>query len=121
MDKEKLIDMGKVLEKILTVSPEEIAATENSVDRMLEFSDKLIDVVTDFADNSMDDPGWATSMMMGLARATSVAVHGLEKVSGDPEANYMRDYLSHIFPLCDMVTQRSLNESEVIETDVDIN
>lgn len=121
MGKEKLIDMKKVLEKVLTASPEEIAATENSVDRMLEFSNKLIDVVTDFANNSVDDPGWATSMMMGLARATSVAVHGLEKVSGDPEANYMKDYLSHIFPLCDMVTQRSINETEVKETDVSIN
>lgn len=58
---------------------------------------------------------------VGLARATSIAVHGLEKVSGDSEANYMKDYLSHIFPLCDMVTQRSMNETEAKETDVNIN
>ena len=99
-------DIEEVLNRLLSTSPEDMEAAKEQADKMLEFSNKLVNEVIEFAEDSEDQQGWATSLLMGLARATSVAIRGLEKASDNSDSSLMKHYVTHVLPLCDLVTQR---------------
>ena len=113
--------MEEALNRLLSTSPEDMEAARKQADKMLEFSNKLIDEVAEFAKDSVDQQGWATSLLMGLARATSVAIRGLEKASDNSDSSLMKHYVTHVLPLCDLVTQRHETRVEEAMANMDAN
>ena len=93
------------LKRILSSSPEDMADAQAKADRMIEFSNKILDNIAEFAKESVDVDGWPISMLMGLARATSIAVSGLERTH-DSNEDIMKYYTNHILPLCHLITQK---------------
>ena len=114
-------DIEEVLNRLLSATPEDIEVARKQADKMLEFSNKLIDEVAEFAKDSVDQEGWATSLLMGLARATSVAIRGLEKASDNSDSSLMKHYVTHVLPLCDLVTQRHETRVEEAMANMDAN
>jgi hypothetical protein len=114
-------DIEKVLNRLLSATPEDIEVARKQADKMLEFSNKLIEDVAEFAKDSVDQQGWATSLLMGLARATSVAIRGLEKASDNSDSSLMKHYVTHVLPLCDLVTQRHETRVEEAMANMDAN
>lgn len=96
-------------------------AARKQTDKILEFSNKIIGEVAEFAKDSVDQEGWATSLLMGLARATSVVIRGLEKASDDSDSSLMKHYVTHVLPLCDLVTQKHETRVEEAMANIDVN
>ena len=117
----KNASIEEALNRLLSTSPEDMEAARKQADKMLEFSNKLIDEVAEFAKDSVDQEGWATSLLMGLARATSVVIRGLEKASDNSDAGLMKHYVTHVLPLCDLVTQRHETKVEEAMANMDAN
>lgn len=117
----KNASIEEALNRLLSTSPEDMEAARKQADKMLEFSNKLIDEVAEFAKDSVDQEGWATSLLMGLARATSVAIRGLEKASDNSDSSLMKHYVTHVLPLCDLVTQRHETKVEKAMANMDAN
>ena len=117
----KNASIEEALSRLLSTSPEDMEAAKKQGDKMLEFSNKLIDEVAEFAKDSEDQQGWATSLLMGLARATSVAIRGLEKASDNSDSSLMKHYVTHVLPLCDLVTQRYETRVEEAMANIDTN
>ena len=114
-------DIEEVLNRLLSTSPEDIEVARKQADKMLEFSNKIIGEVAEFAKDSVDQQGWATSLLMGLARATSIAIRGLEKASDDSDSSLMKHYVTHVLPLCDLVTQKHETRVEEAMANIDAN
>ena len=117
----KNASIEEALSRLLSTSPEDMEAAKKQGDKMLEFSNKLINEVIEFAKDSEDQQGWATSLLMGLARATSVAIRGLEKASDNSDSGLMKHYVTHVLPLCDLVTQRHETRVEEAMANIDTN
>ena len=117
----KNASIEEALSRLLSTSPEDMEAAKKQGDKMLEFSNKLINEVIEFAKDSEDQQGWATSLLMGLARATSVAIRGLEKASDNSDSSLMKHYVTHVLPLCDLVTQRHETRVEEAMANIDTN
>lgn len=117
----KNASIEEALNRLLSTSPEDMEAARKQADKMLEFSNKLIDEVAEFAKDSVDQEGWATSLLMGLARATSVVIRGLEKASDNSDSGLMKHYVTHVLPLCDLVTQRHETKVEEAMANMDAN
>ena len=114
-------DIEEVLNRLLSATPEDIEVARKQADKMLEFSNKIINEVAEFAKDSVDQQGWATSLLMGLARATSIAIRGLEKASDDSDSSLMKHYVTHVLPLCDLVTQKHETRVEEAMANIDAN
>lgn len=117
----KNASIEEALNRLLSTSPEDMEAARKQADKMLEFSNKLIEDVAEFAKDSVDQQGWATSLLIGLARATSVAIRGLEKASDNSDSSLMKHYVTHVLPLCDLVTQRHETRVEEVMANMDAN
>ena len=117
----KNASIEEALNRLLSTSPEDMEAARKQADKMLEFSNKLIDEVAEFAKDSVDQEGWATSLLMRLARATSVVIRGLEKASDNSDSSLMKHYVTHVLPLCDLVTQRHETRVEEAMANMDAN
>lgn len=52
--KKKNTSIEEVLNRLLSTSPEDMEAARKQADKMLEFSNKLIDEVAEFAKDSVD-------------------------------------------------------------------
>lgn len=117
----KNASIEEVLNRLLSTSPEDMEAARKQTDKMLEFSNKIIGEVAEFAKDSVDQQGWATSLLMGLARATSVAIRGLEKASDDSDSSLMKHYVTHVLPLYDLVTQKHETRVEEAMANIDAN
>ena len=114
-------DIEEVLNRLLSATPEDMEVAKKQTDKMLEFSNKIINEVAEFAKGSVDQQGWATSLLMGLARATSIAIRGLEKASDNSDSSLMKHYVTHVLPLCDLVTQRHETKVEEAMANMDAN
>ena len=114
-------DIEEVLNRLLSATPEDIEVARKQADKMLEFSNKIINEVAEFAKDSVDQQGWATSLLMGLARATSIAIRGLEKASDNSDSSLMKHYVTHVLPLCDLVTQKHETRVEEAMANMDAN
>ena len=117
----KNASIEEALNRLLSTSPEDMEAARKQADKMLEFSNKLIDEVAEFAKDSVDQQGWATSLLMGLARTTSVVIRGLEKASDNSDSGLMKHYVTHVLPLCDLVVQRHETRVEEAMANMDTN
>ena len=117
----KNASIEEALNRLLSTSPEDMEAARKQADKMLEFSNKLIDEVAEFAKDSVDQQGWATSLLMGLARTTSVVIRGLEKASDNSDSSLMKHYVTHVLPLCDLVVQRHETRVEEAMANMDTN
>jgi hypothetical protein len=117
----KNASIEELLSRLLSTSPEDMEAAKEQADKMLEFSNKLVNEVIEFAEDSEDQQGWATSLLMGLARATSVAIRGLEKASDNSDSSLMKHYVTHVLPLCDLVTQGHETKVEEAMANMDAN
>lgn len=98
-------DIKEELKRILSSSPEDMTAAQAKADRMIEFSNNILDNIAEFAKESVDIDGWPIAMLMGLARATSIAICGLERTH-DSNEDIMKYYTNHILPLCHLITQK---------------
>jgi hypothetical protein len=114
-------DIEEVLNRLLSATPEDIEVARKQADKMLEFSNKIINEVAEFAKDSVDQQGWATSLLMGLARATSIAIRVLEKASDNSDSSLMKHYVTHVLPLCDLVTQKHETRVEEAMANIDAN
>ena len=117
----KNASIEEAFNRLLSTSPEDMEAARKQADKMLEFSNKLIDEVAEFAKDSVDQDGWATSLLMGLARATSVTIRRLEKASDNSDLSLMKHYVTHVLPLCDLVIQRHETRVEEAMANIDAN
>ena len=117
----KNASIEEALNRLLSTSPEDMEAARKQADKMLEFSNKLIDEVGEFAKDSVDQQGWAISLLMGLARATSIVIRGLEKTSDNSDSSLMKYYVTHVLPLCDLVTQRHETRVKEAMANMDTN
>ena len=117
----KNASIEEALNRLLSTSPEDMEAARKQADKMLEFSNKLIEDVAEFAKDSVDQEGWATPLLIGLARATSVVIRGLEKASDNSDSSLMKHYVTHVLPLCDLVTQRHETRVEEVMANMDAN
>jgi hypothetical protein len=117
----KNASIEEALNRLLSTSPEDMEAARKQADKMLEFSNKLIEDVAEFAKDSEYQQGWDTSLLMGLARATSIAIRGLEKASDNSDSSLMKHYVTHVLPLCDLVTQRHETKVEEAMANMDAN
>lgn len=104
--KETTLNIDEILDKLFPTTSEEMKEGLAQADRMLEFSDKIVDDIAEFVGATSEQRGWPISLMIGIARATSIAIRVLEKSSNNPDANLMQYYIHRILPLCDMVTQK---------------